>query len=176
MKKILFSKTGFLVICIAANSIVYSQTHNDVIASVDVPKKYKVNPNVEAPATAPNANAVSTLNSMFNDATEVIWGTYGKNLPIAYFKTVGKANRARFDKKGKLVAMFSYYQEEQLPTSVLLKVKQAYYSKNIFAVTEVNYDRKTAYLIILEDKTSWLHIKIVGDEMEEEKVLLKPKN
>jgi hypothetical protein len=55
----------------------------------------------------------------------------------------------------------------------LMKVKENYFGKSIFGVTEVNYAGKTAYLIILEDKTSWLHIKIIDDEMIVEKVNVK---
>jgi hypothetical protein len=52
-------------------------------------------------------------------------------------------------------------------------VKESYYGRSIFCVTEVNCDGKTAYLIVLEDRTTWLHIKIVGDEMIEEKLFTK---
>ncbi|HEU4633131.1 MAG TPA: hypothetical protein VFS22_04055, partial [Flavisolibacter sp.] len=93
--------------------------------------------------------------------------------PVAFFETPGKKNKAGFDKKGKLVYTISNYKEEQLPVPVLLKVKQAYFGRSIFGVTEVNYQGKTAYIIVLEDKTTWLHIKIIGDEMEEEHLYIK---
>jgi len=52
-------------------------------------------------------------------------------------------------------------------------VKDAYFGKHIFGVTEVSAMGKSAYLIILEDSTSWLHIKVLDGEMTEEKVYLK---
>jgi hypothetical protein len=90
-----------------------------------------------------------------------------------YFERNGKVVRAAFNTKGQFLYSISTYGEELLPKDVLLKVKEAYYGKNIFGVTEVSALGKFAYLIILEDKTSWLHIKVVDDEMVEEKVLLK---
>jgi len=172
MKKI-FSKVPFLAYCILGTTMGYSQLNSNDIASLDISKKPKTEFKVEKNTSSSFSKATSVLNAMFPNATNITWATYGKGLLLAYLETPGKKHRAGFDKKGNFVYAISSYKEEQLPQSVLLKVKQTYFGKNIFCVTEVNYDGKTAYLIILEDKTSWLHIKIIGDEMIEEKVLLK---
>jgi hypothetical protein len=168
-----FYSVAFLALCLSGSAVAYSQVINNEIASVGSSHKFKTGSPISTEVAAPNEKSVLIFNKMFGNATNVLWSTEGKGLPIAYFDLPGKKNRAGFDKKGNLVYTISYYKEEQLPKPVLLKVKETYFGKNIYCVTEVNYDGKTAYLIILEDKTSWLHIKIVGDEMVEERVMIK---
>jgi hypothetical protein len=164
---------ALLAIIMSGSAVANSQVINNEIASLGTSHKFKNGSSVSTEAVGPNEKSVLIFNKMFGNATNVLWSTEGKGLPIAYFDLPGKKNRAGFDKKGNLVYTISYYKEEQLPKPVLLKVKETYFGKNIYCVTEVNYDGKTAYLIILEDKTSWLHIKIVGDEMVEERGMIK---
>jgi len=168
-----FYSVAFLALCLSGSAVAFSQEINNEIASLGSSHKFKNGSSVSTVAASPNERSVQIFNKMFGNATNVLWSTEGKGLPIAYFDLPGRKNRAGFDKKGNLVYTINYYKEEQLPKPVLLKVKETYYGKNIYCVTEVNYDGKTAYLIILEDKTSWLHIKIVGDEMVEERVMIK---
>ena len=66
-----------------------------------------------------------------------------------------------------------YYTEEHLPQDILLTVKKTYYSKSIFGIVEVSVDGKTAFLVNLQDKTSWLCIKILDNEITEEQMMLK---
>ena len=163
---------AFLAIIIAGSGMAYSQVNDNDIAALGPSRNHRADL-IAGPAAGPAEKALNSFNRMFANATQVSWATEDKGRPIVFFETPGKKNRAGFDKKGNLVYTISYYTEEQLPVPVLLKVKQTYYGKSIFCVTEVNYLGKTAYLIILEDRTSWLHIKIIGDEMEEERVLTK---
>jgi len=167
MKKISFLQIAFLALIIAGNSVAYAQNNENDIASLGSFRKHKTDL-IAGPVTGPAEKALTAFNRMFATATNVSWATEDKGLPIAFFETPGRKNRAGFDKKGNLVYTISYYTEEQLPVPVLLKVEQSYFGRSIFCVTEVNYGGKTAYLIIMEDKTTWLHIKVVGDEMEEE--------
>jgi hypothetical protein len=127
----------------------------------------------EASNTAVNVKSLDAFKKMFGDVPGVIWSNIDRNHDRAYFKSNGKAIRAGFNKKGKLIYTLSYYGEEHLPAMILLQVKRNYFGKSIFGITEVCVDGKTAYLIDLEDKTSWLKVKVLDDEMTEESVLLK---
>ena len=171
MKKI-FSKAVFLMYSLLGASINHAQVNHDVTA-VDLSLKQGIEMGSVKTMASPADKAAIVLSAMFSNATNVTWSKYGKSLPFAYFETPGKKHRAGFDKKGNLVFLINYYREEHLPAEILLRVKETYFGKSIFCVTEVNYEGKTAYLIVLEDKTSWLHIKIIGDEMTEEKTFLK---
>jgi len=122
--------------------------------------------------TSINAKVISNFDRMFADASNVIWSKE-KNLNRVYFESKGKVTRATFNQKGQFLYSISTYSEQLLPKDVLLMVKETYYGKSIFGVTEVKALDKTAYIVILEDKTSWLHIKVLDGEMTEEKVYLK---
>ena len=176
MKKISISKIPFLALCLLGSSVVYSQTSKDAIAKLDLSSlssKQKMEIIPEGAISTLNEKAVTVFNTKFTNATNIVWATIGKNMPYVYFETPGKKHRAAFNKKGTLLYTISYYHEAQLPSDVLFQVKDTYFGKSIFCVTEVNVNDKTAYLIILEDKTSWLHIKIVGEEMVVEHVYTK---
>ena len=122
--------------------------------------------------TSINSKVISNFDKMFAGANNVIWSK-DKNVDRVYFQTKGKTTRAAFNQKGQFLYSISTYHEELLPQDILLMVKGTYYGKSIFGVTEVSALGKTAYIIILEDKTSWLHVKVLDGEMTEEKVLLK---
>ena len=172
MKKSNFFRVAPLAFFIAVSAVAFSQVGYEIVGMgiSGKPDAYGLFSRMVA---GPAEKALNILHQMFSNARNVSWGTESKGLLVAYFETEGKKHKVGFDKKGNLDYTISYYREEQLPKPILLKVKQTYFGKSIFGVTEVNYLGVTAYLIILEDKTSWLHIKIIGDEMVEEKVLLK---
>ena len=110
---------------------------------------------------------------MYSDASNVSWTKAKGKIDRVYFETRGKATRAAFNQKGQFLYSITTYSEEFLPQDILFMVKTSYYGRRIFGVTEVSAMDKTAYLIILEDKTTWLHVKVLDGEISEEKLLLK---
>jgi hypothetical protein len=62
--------------------------------------------------------------------------------------------------------MIRYYNEEKLPREVRHLVKSNYYDFSIYHVSEFRSNGKTAYVVVLEDKTSWKKIKVVDSEFE----------
>ena len=62
--------------------------------------------------------------------------------------------------------MLRYYQEEKLPHEIRGLVKSTYYDYDIYLITEVNRNEKIAYVVKMEDKTSWKTVKVVDGEME----------
>jgi len=164
MKKQLFLT---LALSIALGAIASAQ--NAIPFKVDVSKfneEFNVSEN-----TATNARVLNSFNKMFAGATNVIWSKDDRNNDRVYFETKGKATRAAFNKRGVILYSITTYGEELLPTDVLFQVKKAYQSRSIFGVTEVQALGKTAYLIILQDKTTWLHIKVIDGEIEEGEML-----
>ena len=127
----------------------------------------------ETGKTGISSKTMENFNRMFAGATRVSWAKDKNNLDWVYCETKGKSHRAAFNKKGQLLYSITTYREDMLPSDVLLMVKNIYYSKQIFGVTEVNVLDKTAYVIILEDATSWLHIKVLDGEITEENMYLK---
>ena len=119
-----------------------------------------------------NSKTMKNFGRMFADATNVTWKKDKHNLRV-YFESKGRITRAEFNKKGHFLYSITSYQEKMLPKDILLMIKKKYYGKHIFGITEVNTLNKTAYLIMLDDAASWLHIRVLDDELTEETVLLK---
>jgi hypothetical protein len=103
----------------------------------------------------------------------VIWSKIDAKHYRAYFVKDGITVRAGFNQKGKLMYTFRYYSEEHLPKDILRRIMDSYPCRNIYGIVEVTFAGKTAYLVDLEDKRSWLKIKVVDDEMTEESLMLK---
>ena len=120
-----------------------------------------------------NAKVMNNFNRMFNNVSKVMWTKDKHGIDRVYFERTGKVTRAAFNRKGQFLYSITTYGEEYLPEDVLYLVKKSYYGRSIFGVTEVSALDKTAYLVILEDKTTWLHIKVLDGEISEEKLLLK---
>src|SRR5215831_12767837 len=164
MKKSSFLMTGLLILTIIASA------QNSLPFKVE-PTKFAEEYTSEKAGIS--TKVISNFDHMFKDAKNVIWTKDKHNIDRVYFEKNGKVTRAAFNEKGQFLYSISTYGEDLLPIEVLSQVKNAYYGKSIFGVTEVSALGKSAYLIILEDKTSWLHIKVVDGEMTEEKALLK---
>ena len=116
--------------------------------------------------TATNSKVLNSFNKMFAGASNVKWVSEGRYSRV-YFESKGKSTRATFNQKGQMMYSITTYGEELLPESVLMQVKRAYYGRSIFGVTEVSALGKTAHIIVLQDKTTWLHIKVIDGEIEE---------
>ncbi len=130
------------------------------------------NESAAATSSSSSEKVMKAFNSMYQDATKIHW-TSERKLERVYFERDGKATRAVFTKSGKFLHSVTTYTEEYLPKDVLLAIKNAYYGKKIFGVTEVSAMGKSAYLVTLQDKTSWLYIKVLDNEVTEEKVMLR---
>jgi hypothetical protein len=128
---------------------------------------------IEAGESSINSKTMDNFGEMFAGATNVLWTKDKHNIDRVYFQTKGKVTLAGFNTKGHFLFSITSYQEELLPKEILLLVKKNYYGKHIFGITEVNTMNKTAYLIMLDKAPSWLHIKVLDDELTEETVLLK---
>ena len=116
--------------------------------------------------TATNSKVLNSFNKMFAGASNVQWSTDRKYARV-YFEAKGKTVRATFNHRGQFLYSITNYGEELLPESVLMLVKRTYYGRSIFGVTEVSALGKTAHIIVLQDKTTWLHIKVIDGEIEE---------
>jgi hypothetical protein len=157
--------SGLLVMCATA----FAQSSTPFKANVG---KFSEEFDVAEKASI-NTKVMNSFNRMYSDASNVIWTNDKHKIDRVYFERKGKVTRAAFNQKGQFLYSITSYREELLPEAILLLVKQAFYGRSIFGVTEITALNKTAYLIILEDKTTWLHIKVLDGEIFEEKLMLK---
>ena len=145
--------------------------HNSEPFKVDARKFGEVY--IEARKAGVNIKTMATFIRIFADASNMTWTKGKDNIDRVDFETKGKITRAGFNKKGHFLYSITSYREEMLLKDILLMVKRNYHGKHIFGITEVNTMNKTAYFIMLDQATSWLHIKVLDGELTEETVLLK---
>ncbi|MEP7375850.1 MAG: hypothetical protein ABI675_20815 [Chitinophagaceae bacterium] len=85
---------------------------------------------------------------------------------VVYFTSDSISSTIYYTKEGEFDIMIRYYKEEELPREVRHLVKSNYYDFSIYHVSEFRSKGKTAYVVVLEDKTSWKKIKVLDNEME----------
>ena len=140
-------------------------------SKVDVRKFSEVY--MEARKSGVNIRTMANFSRIFPGASNMTWTKGKDNIDRVYFKSEGKITRAGFNTKGHFLFSITSYQEEMLAKNILLMVKRNYPGRHIFGITEINTLNKTAYFIMLDKSTSWLHIKVLDGEFTEEMVLLK---
>jgi len=113
-----------------------------------------------------NAKVVRNFAKDYKKATDVKWIKTSEGLYAAYFVNDAVQNLVCYNKKGNFECQLRYYQEDKLPREIRGLVKGAYYDFSIYLVTEVHRNGKIAYVIKMEDKTSWKTVKVVDGEME----------
>ena len=94
-----------------------------------------------------------------------MWVETGTGYVVRFTKK-GVENWAYLNKKGDCESTIRYYTESELPAEIRHRVKSMYYDHSITSVKEIDHHQSTAYLITVEDKTSWKVIRVVEDEMD----------
>lgn len=102
----------------------------------------------------------------FSSASDISIFTDASSSTLVSCKVDGVQNRITYDKRGNFVSNLRYYDQEGLPKDVRHQVRRTWYDYAIVYVVEVNYNQKTAFVITLEDRSSWKKIKVVDGEME----------
>jgi hypothetical protein len=156
MKK-LFKMAGlFLVIFINAN--VKAQEAN--VSQ----KEFESSSDYAAKATA-NERAIIKFGKFFPNASSESW-TKTKNGFAVRFTADNMQQLVFLTKRGNVVASIKYYTEKQLPADVRMIIRYGYPDYSIKSVREVNAANATAYLVTIEDATSWKTIRVVNGETD----------
>jgi hypothetical protein len=155
-----------------------SQTKNVVTTNGYIPENGKI-------VEFENALASRALSgSKAGDVSEQLLYSFPKTFPLAenvkwlkdaqgYFLSFtqsGILSKAEYDPKGHFIYALRYYKEENLPLSILLKVREKFTDKKIFGVTELSTPDNTTYHLKLEDAKNWYGVQVttLGDVTIEE--------
>lgn len=109
-------------------------------------------------AKAPNEKVLAAFEKTFQNAKDVKWNDVDDKYE-ANFKEGSIINRVVFDQDGNVVRSIRYYGGTTLPIIIQAKLAKKFDGKTVFGVTEVNTDSELTYHIVLEDATSWLHVR-----------------
>jgi len=105
-----------------------------------------------------NDKVMKAFKETFSEAENVNWREM-ENSCQADFKMSEIKVRALYDKEGVLLQTVRYYDEKNLPSNILAKLKNKQADKEIFGVTEIATDSEIAFHIVLKDEKNWYWMK-----------------
>lgn len=112
-----------------------------------------------------DSRVVSKFEKAFPSATDASWMTTNGGFAVRFLQK-GMQHMAFLTKRGNCTDYIRYYFEKDLPSAVRTLVKSTYFDYKITRVEEVNHNNVTAYLVTIEDGTTWKVIRVVDDEMD----------
>jgi hypothetical protein len=113
-------------------------------------------------ATPPEVNekVMNAFKQTFTEAEDVSWSEVeNTNTYQANFKVSEVAVKAFYDDDGNLLQTIKYYDEKNLPSTILAKLKIKQAGKEIFGVTEIANNYEVAFHIVLRDEKHWYWMK-----------------
>ncbi len=159
MKAQIFSliSGGFLSILSVSSSFAQEQDFKE-LPSITVTAK--------SSDVSMNARLNKSFEKYFKNVSHLRWHQVNKNF-LAKFIQNDMQNRALFTKNGYMIWQISFGAEKHLHPDVRKQVKSTYFDYNISAVFKVVQDKRTIWVINLEDDKNLVVVRIEGGEMEE---------
>src|SRR6478735_5876913 len=163
MKRTIIASFISLAISLSLNSCSSAKS-----AALD--KHYDAPTSVPLSASAGVSESLSSsFSKTFPSAKNVKW-TGDADGYFVSFTQFGIPSKAAYDPQDDFLYAMRYYNEENLPVSVLVKLKKKFTDKKISSVTESSTLDNITYHIKLEDKKSWYIVEVTtsGDPVIEE--------
>jgi hypothetical protein len=113
-----------------------------------------------------NPKAVRNFLLDYTNVTDAKWSKLESGFTVVRFTTDGVHTRILYNRTGLCENVIRDYHEDKLPREIRHIVKRTYYDFSIYFISEVTIKDITAYIIQIEDKTSWKILKVVDGEME----------
>lgn len=108
--------------------------------------------------SAVNEKVLQAFEQSFKNASGVVWHEYADRYEVKFLHN-SIDSRITYDADGNIIKTFRYYGEENLPLFVRAKLQKIYAGKKVFGVTELSSEGEMDYYIVLEDATTWSHVK-----------------
>jgi|GEM_PF-4815557 len=184
MKKLLFVRTVLLSASIFSFAGIYGQASSaSRLASLDHKTNQYYGTGVLSESSdqtalmairARNSKMYNDFSSGFPNAGNIRLSSDKKDTHISC--TIDSVlTKIDYNKKGKWMYTVRYYGAERLPGYIHNIVKDGYPRYNLYGfVAEVSVPGKSAYLVMIEDETSWKRIRIADGEMEAFEEYQKP--
>ncbi len=117
----------------------------------------------------PESKMEKSFKETFPTAKDVKWHQDADGYLVSFTQGTTPVKIA-YDRKGKFLQSLRYYGEKDLPTNILMAVKNKYHGKDIYGVTEQTTSDEVTYHITLYDGTSLQAVKAFsnGTVKEEE--------
>lgn len=99
----------------------------------------------------PESNMEKSFKEMFPNAVQAKWHQDASGYLVS-FTQAGMQVKIVYNNKGKFLQSLRYYGEKDLPTNILMAVKNKYQGEAIYGVTERTTADEVTYHIILSGK------------------------
>lgn len=165
MKKLLMIVFAAFTAATIANAQTNSLANANKTTTLKLISKFE---NMDAASSRPievSDRIIKKFEKQFSDATDAAWMKTSNGF-VVRFTAKGIQNWAYLSRHGNCQGCVRYYTEKELPADVRQQVRSSYYDYTITFVKEVNYNHSTAYLITIEDETTWKVIHVVNGETE----------
>jgi hypothetical protein len=110
----------------------------------------------------PESKMEKIFKETFPNATNAKWIKDDNGYLVSFIQN-GSVMRICYSNSGRFVSSLRYYHEKDLPTNILLAVKNKYKGKTIFGVTEYTNSNQVIYYIKLYDGKSYSSVKAYSD-------------
>jgi hypothetical protein len=130
-------------------------------------------PNIAKAAAGIPLHAIRNFVKTYENATAVNWSRLKNGHSVVHFFSDSIETKIFYNRKGNAAGMIRYYTEDKLPYEVRHVVKSTWYDFSIFLVIEVTVNKKTVYLVKIEDPTCSKTISVADMNMEVTEVLEK---
>lgn len=105
-----------------------------------------------------NDKVLQAFEQTFKNASGVVWYEYNNSFEVKFMHNSIKCNIS-YDKEGSILNTIRYYGEQELPLLIRAKLQKQFPGKKVFGVTEISSESMLDYYIVLEDATTWRHVK-----------------
>jgi hypothetical protein len=156
MKKLLQMASLFLAVAATTNA--NSQTENVS------PKEFVSNSDYSAKATA-NDRVISKFQKFYPNVEGESWIKMKNGFSVR-FSSNNIQQLVFLTKRGGVISSIKYYSAQELSTEIRDLVKYEYPNYSIKSVREVHACNKIAYLVTIEDATTWKTIRVIDGETD----------
>ena len=108
-----------------------------------------------------NEKLLYSFSKTFPSAENVKWSEDANGYFVSFTQS-GMHSKVAYDAKGGFLYAIRYYNEENLPVSIILAVRERFADKKISGVTEESTQDNITYHLRLEDVKSWYGIAVTS--------------
>ena len=110
-------------------------------------------------AAEPNQKVLDAFHKTFQLVKEVSWQDMDNNKYEANFNQNNITYRVMYDEEGNVIKSIRYYFGPTLPIFIQSRLAKKYDGKKVYGVTEISTESELTYYIIMEDNSTWTHVK-----------------
>ena len=111
-------------------------------------------------------NIQTEFKKRFGNGTEITWSKVERNY-LAKFSMDGQQQAVLFNPRAEIVYQISYGTVNHLPANIRKSIKRMYIEFEITSAIKVEEAGRTIWAVIVEDGTSFAHVRVENGDIEE---------